>query len=171
MNFLTTATRWNQWSSRLLAPMQPALLLFLRIYVSWQFLKSGWLKLADWDTTRYLFAEEYRVPLLSPALAAVLGTAGEIVFPALLIVGLLSRYAAAGLLFVNAMAVVAYAHVLTSTGFEAALGQHYLWGLMLLTMAFVGPGCLSLDARLDVNACAATHNARDSHARVPATGA
>jgi uncharacterized membrane protein YphA (DoxX/SURF4 family) len=30
-------------------------------------------------------------------------------------------------------------------GFEAALGQHYLWGFMLLTLAIFGPGKWSLD--------------------------
>jgi putative oxidoreductase len=44
------------------------------------------------------------------------------------------------------MAVVAYAHVLLAPGFEAALGQHYLWGFMLVILAVYGPGRLSLDA-------------------------
>lgn len=50
--------------------LQPMFLLGLRLWVSWQFLKSGWLKLSDWDSTLFLFQEEYRVPLLSPQLAA-----------------------------------------------------------------------------------------------------
>lgn len=137
--------RLNQQAAAALAPAQPLLLAALRIYVSWQFLKSGWLKLQDWETTRFLFEEEYRVPLLSPGIAAVLGTAGELVFPVLLIVGLLSRFAALGLSAVNVVAVVGYAHVLMSDGFEAALGQHYLWGLMLLTVLVFGPGRLSVD--------------------------
>jgi putative oxidoreductase len=125
--------------------VQSLFLAALRVYVSWQFLKSGWLKLQDWETTRFLFEEEYRVPLLAPSAAAVLGTAGELVFPLLLIVGLLGRFAALGLFAVNALAVVSYAHVLMSDGFEAALGQHYLWGLMLLTVLVFGPGKWSVD--------------------------
>jgi uncharacterized membrane protein YphA (DoxX/SURF4 family) len=35
--------------------------------------------------------------------------------------------------------------VLLGEGFEAALGQHYLWGLMLLVLAVFGPGRLSAD--------------------------
>ncbi|MBM5811915.1 MAG: DoxX family protein [Gammaproteobacteria bacterium] len=132
-------------AARLLDPLQPLLLLGLRLWVGWQFLKSGWLKLADWDTTLLLFQQEYRVPLLSPAAAAVAGTAGELLFPVLLTLGLWGRLAAIGLSAVNALAVFAYAHVLLQDGFEAALGQHCLWGLMLLVVAVFGPGRWSID--------------------------
>jgi putative oxidoreductase len=128
-----------------MAWLQSAFLLGLRLWVSWQFLKSGWLKLDDWETTLFLFQEEYRVPLLPASAAAVAGTLGEIALPLLLIPGLLSRLAAAGLFAVNAIAVIAYGHVLLEPGFEAALGQHYLWGLMLLMIVLFGPGRLSVD--------------------------
>ncbi|MCU0761082.1 MAG: DoxX family protein [Steroidobacteraceae bacterium] len=127
--------------------LQPWLLAASRGYVAWQFLKSGWLKLGSWETTLGLFRDEYRVPLLPPDLAAVAGTAGEIVFPLLLIAGLASRLAALGLSAVNALAVLSYAHVLLAEGFEAALGQHLLWGYMLAVLAVCGPGALALDAR------------------------
>lgn len=133
-------------AERATLPLESLLLLATRVYVAWQFLKSGWLKIGDWETTRFLFEEEYHTPLLSPLLAAVAGTFGELVFPALLIVGLLSRYAAAGLFVVNVMAVVSYSHVLLSEGFEAALGQHYLWGFMLLVSMVMGPGRWALDS-------------------------
>lgn len=131
-------------AARLLNHLQPLFLLALRLWVSWQFLKSGWLKLTDWDSTLFLFQEEYRVPLLSPELAAFAGTFGELFFPLLLAFGVLSRIAAIGLSAVNVLAVVSYAHVLLSSGFEAALAQHFLWGLMLLTVVIFGPGKLSL---------------------------
>ena len=139
----------NERAAATLAPLEPLLLLVLRLYVSWQFLKSGWLKLQDWETTRFLFEEEYRVPLLSPGFAALLGTAGELVFPLLLVIGLAGRLAALGLSAVNVVAVAAYAHVLMSEGFEAALGQHYFWGLMLLVLVVSGPGRWSVDAVID----------------------
>lgn len=135
-------------AERATLPFESLLLLATRVYVSWQFLKSGWLKIGDWETTRFLFAEEYHTPLLPPLVAAIAGTAGELVFPVLLIVGLLSRYAAAGLFAVNVMAVVSYSHVLLTEGFEAALGQHYLWGFMLLVVIVTGPGRWALDAML-----------------------
>jgi len=145
MNLRSSLNEANALAASATSWLAPPLLLAIRVYVAWQFLKSGWLKVTDWDTTLFLFQEEYRVPLIAPAVAAELGTAGEIVFPLLLIAGLLARYAALGLLAVNALAVVSYAHVLLGTGFEAALGQHYLWGLMLLILVVFGPGRLSAD--------------------------
>src|SRR4051812_32371021 len=105
--------------ARALDLLRPVLLLGTRWFVSWQFLKSGWLKLTEWDTTLALFTDEYRVPVLSPGAAAVVGTFGELFFPLLLVVGLFTRVGALGLFAVNAMAVVSYWHVLGSEGFEA----------------------------------------------------
>jgi putative oxidoreductase len=116
-----------------------------RVYVGWQFFKSGMLKIGSWEGTLSLFQDEYRVPLLPPALAAVAGTAGELVFPVLLVLGLFGRIGAVGLFAVNVLAVVSYAHVLYSEGFEAAIGQHYLWGFMLAMLAIYGPGGWSVD--------------------------
>jgi putative oxidoreductase len=130
---------------RLLGNLESLLLLGTRLWVSWEFLKSGWLKITSWQNTVFLFQNEYQVPVLSPYAAAVAGTAGELVFPALLIVGLAGRLSAAGLFAVNVMAVVSYAHVLLTEGFEAAAGQHYLWGFALLVLAVFGPGRASLD--------------------------
>jgi putative oxidoreductase len=128
--------------------LRPWLLFATRLYVGWQFLKSGWLKVSSWETTLGLFRDEYRVPLLSPEWAAIAGTAGELVFPVLLYAGIASRLAALGLSAVNALAVVSYAHVLLSEGFEAALGQHVLWGFMLAALAVSGPGALTVDGWL-----------------------
>lgn len=135
-------------ANRSLGSLHSAFALFTRIYVSWVFLKSGWLKLSAWDQTISLFQDEYRVPLLPPTLAALAGTAGELVFPILLILGLAGRLSALGLFAVNALAVISYAHVLLQEGFEAAIGQHYLWGFMLLTLTVYGPGDYSLDRLL-----------------------
>jgi putative oxidoreductase len=134
---------------RLLNPLQHLLLLGTRVYVAWQFWKSGWLKVTSWDTTVDLFREEYRVPLLPPELAAVAGTFGELFFPVLLFIGLFGHIGAAGLFAVNALAVISYAHVLLGEGFEAALGQHIYWGFMLLVLTVFGSGKISVDALLE----------------------
>ena len=81
----------NRLSQPLLWFAEP-LALLTRLYVSWVFLKSGWLKVSDWESTKFLFHEEYRVPLLPPDLAAVFGAAGELFFPVLLILGVFSMF-------------------------------------------------------------------------------
>ena len=131
--------------ARLLDHLQDLFILGVRFFVGWQFFKAGLLKLQSWDSTLFLFQYEYRVPLLSPSLAAILGTLGELLFPALLFLGLAGRLSAIGLQAVNIMAVVAYAHVIFSAGFEASVADHYLWGLMLLAIMIYGPGRLSVD--------------------------
>jgi putative oxidoreductase len=130
---------------RLLDHLRSLLLLATRFYVGWQFWKSGWLKVSSWSTTLDLFRTEYHVPLLPPPVAAVTGAGGELFFPALLFVGLFSRVGALGAFFVNAMAVISYRQVLLAEGYEAALGQHVLWGFMLLILAVFGPGRFALD--------------------------
>ena len=60
---------------------RPLAALVARAYLAQVFFLSGLTKIRDWDTTLLLFTEEYRVPLLPPDLAAVLGTAGELVLP------------------------------------------------------------------------------------------
>jgi putative oxidoreductase len=129
--------------------LRPVLLAGTRWFVSWQFLKSGWLKLTNWDVTLELFRSEYQVPVLSPAVAAVAGSFGELFFPILLILGLFTRAGALGLFTVNLMAVVSYWHVLGAEGSEAALAQHVLWGFMLAVIALVGAGELSIDRWLE----------------------
>lgn len=135
----------NLFTARVLNTIQPLFALATRLYVGWQFFKSGWLKATSWDQTLWLFENEYRTPVLSPTVAAVLGTFGELAFPILLWLGVYGRLSALGLFAVNALAVISYAHVLLAEGFEAAYGQHVLWGFMLAMLAIYGPGKLSLD--------------------------
>ena len=120
-------------------------LVLMRFYVGYQFWKAGLIKMNAWDSTLFLFEYEYRVPLLSPYLAAVLGTVGELLFPLMLFVGLAGRLGALGLSVVNVVSVIAYAHVIFSAGFENTVNDHWLWGLMLLAVMVFGPGKLSLD--------------------------
>jgi putative oxidoreductase len=128
--------------------LRPLLLLGTRLWVSWQFLNSGWLKLTNWDTTLELFRSEYHVPVLPPTAAAIFGTFGELFFPVLLVLGLFTRLGALGLFAVNAMAVISYWHVLGSEGYEAALAQHVLWGYMITVIAVFGGGKFALDEKL-----------------------
>jgi putative oxidoreductase len=119
---------------------RPLVALAARLYVGQAFFLSGLTKIRDWDTTLALFADEYKVPLLPTALAAVMGTAGELVLPVLLVLGLGGRFAALGLLVVNAVAVVSLAEIA-----PAALQQHVFWGSLLIGLACWGPGGWALE--------------------------
>jgi putative oxidoreductase len=136
-------------AARLLNPLQSLFALGARVYVGWQFFKSGYIKITTWDSTLYLFENEYHTPVLSPHAAAVAGTFGELFLPTVLVLGIAGRLSAIGLFAVNAMAVISYANVLLAEGYEAALGQHVLWGSLLLFLIIYGPGKLSLDTLLD----------------------
>ena len=115
----------------------------IRLYVADVFMKSGLIKFADWDKTLFMFEEVYHVPVLPTHVAAVLGTFGELFFPALFAVGLATRFSALSLFVVNIVAVISYWHVLR--GNEAALMSHFYWGALILVIFFHGPGRLSLD--------------------------
>lgn len=121
--------------------------LAIRFYVGLQFFKAGLVKISDWSVTLALFRDEYHVPVLPPELAAVMGAAGELTFPLLLFIGLLSRPAALGLFAVNLMAVISYPQ-LFMFDCPAAINDHFYWGFLLLTLLAFGPGKLSLDAWL-----------------------
>ncbi len=145
----TTSQAWQLflqlWSrlSRGLAALQPAAALLARYYLAQVFFLSGLTKIRDWEITLALFEDEYQVPWLSPALAATLGTAGELLLPVLLLLGLGGRFAALGLSVVNAVAVVSLAEIA-----PAALQQHILWGALLAGLAIYGPGRWSLEQQV-----------------------
>lgn len=111
-----------------------------RLYVAWVFFASGLTKLRDWETTLFLFEYEYGVPLLPLELAAYLATAGELLLPVLLLAGLGSRFAAAGLFIINVVAVISLEEIA-----PAALYLHYIWGILLLQIFIWGGGLLSFD--------------------------
>jgi len=98
------------------------------------------LSLLPAESTFTLFEYEYRVPLLSPTLAAYLGTAAELLLPVFLLLGLGTRYAALALFVFNIVAVVSYPDLMA-----AGLKEHQVWGLLLLVTVCHGPGKLSLD--------------------------
>lgn len=132
--------RFDALSGSIARIAQAPFLLGIRVYVSWVFFKAGLTKIDDWGATLFLFEYEYQVPLLDHVFAAWLATAGELILPVLLAIGLFSRIAASGLFIVNAVAVISLAVVP-----PAALNQHILWGLALTVAALWGGGKLSLD--------------------------
>lgn len=146
----STKSRINTVNTLLAYPaekLQDLSLLGMRIYTSWIFFPAGLSKINNWGVTTFLFEEEYQVPLLSPMVAAWLGTLGELLFPMLLIVGLFGRFAAAGLFVVNLVAVLSLAVIQ-----PAAMGQHILWGFALFVVMLWGSGKVSADYLLQLDA-------------------
>lgn len=120
--------------------LQPLVALAARFYVAYAFFLSGLTKLRDWGTTVALFTDEYKVPLLSPEVAAAMGTAGELALPVLLVLGLGGRFAALGLSVINIVAVISLSEIA-----PAALQQHVTWGVLLAGLAIYGCGKYALD--------------------------
>jgi putative oxidoreductase len=137
--FGATQRAWLPVRKTLDALQSPALLA-ARVYVAWVFFASGLTKLRDWGTTVALFTDEYHVPVLSPPVAAFMGTAGELMLPALLVLGLATRFSALGLFVVNVVAVMALQEIA-----PAALQQHLLWGSLLMGLALFGGGSWALE--------------------------
>lgn len=136
-------SRGHGWLVKLLDALQAPAALLARLYIAQVFFLSGLTKLRDWGTTVALFQDEYHVPLLPPELAAVMGTAGEIMLPVLLVLGLLGRVPALGLSVVNIVAVISLMEAA-----PAALQQHVTWGVLLAALALFGSGRWTLDGWL-----------------------
>ncbi len=114
-----------------------ALAIPLRLAVATVFWNSAMTKLANWETAVALFAEEYKLPLLPPELAAYLAVSIELTTPVLLVLGLLTRPAAFVLLSMTA--------VIEIFVYPQAWPTHIQWAAMLLVLLCRGPGKLSLD--------------------------
>lgn len=84
-----------------------------------------------------LFADEYRLPLIPPEIAAPMAAFAEHLFPILLLVGLATRFSALALL---GMTLVIQVFV-----YPGAYPTHGVWAAVLLYLLAQGPGALSLD--------------------------
>ena len=116
------------------------IVLAMRVGVGGTFFKSGLNKIESWDSAVSLFAEEYKVPLLPPELAAYLATAAELICPVMIVLGLFARLGAAALL---GMTFVIQVFVYPESWVE-----HLLWASILLYVLTRGPGTLSIDAQI-----------------------
>jgi putative oxidoreductase len=129
--------------------LQPLAQLALRCALAVPFFRSG---LTKWDgflrlsdNAVYLFTEEFRLHLFGQeipypfpgALAFVSGLA-EICLPVLLVLGLGTRVAAAGLLLMTL--------VIQLTIPDGWANFHLPWAAMALTVLSGGPGSIALDA-------------------------
>lgn len=117
------------------------LLLIARVGIAAVFFLSGRTKVTGFMTlkpsTYELFRTEYALPLIPYDIAAHLATLAEHTFPVLLVLGLLSRFAAAGLLFMTL--------VIEIFVYPDAWPTHLIWGGLLLLVIARGAGRWSLD--------------------------
>ena len=140
----TSAGRAVQHANRGLDWLAPFFQLAVRLFVAYVFLKSGLTKIEDFSTTVALFEIEYHVPVLSPELAAYLGTVAEFILPALFALGLAARPTAFAFFVFNAVAVLSYPNISS-----AGVKDHEIWGTMMLVILFFGAGRFSLDRLLE----------------------
>ena len=120
------------------------LLLVARVAIAAIFFLSGRTKveglLTITDSTYELFRTEYALPLVSPQIAAHAATYSEHLFPALLVMGLFTRPAAAALL---GMTLVIEIFV-----YPDAWPTHLSWAAILLLVVARGGGKWSIDRTL-----------------------
>ena len=109
----------------------------MRIGVGAVFFNAGILKLNSFEFAVKLFEDEYRVPVLAPAVAARLAMLNELTSSTLLFLGLGTRLATLPLLgMITVIQVFVY---------PRAWPDHVLWGSILIFLLTRGPGALSLD--------------------------
>lgn len=123
------------------------LLAFVRVVLAGIFWRSGETKVepGTWfqvtETTYELFRTEYAGVPLPPEVAALAATAAEHIFPALLVAGLFTRFAALGLLGMT-LTIQFFVYP------EAWWPVHSLWAALALVLMLRGGGWLGLDALL-----------------------
>lgn len=138
---------WNRIADRLSALISDSLLsLVARLAIAGIFFMSGRTKVDGWltitDGTYALFRDEYKVPLLSPEIAAHLATYAEHLFPVLLVLGLFTRLSALALLGMTA--------VIQLFVYPDAWATHLSWAGLLLFLVARGGGATALDRTLGI---------------------
>jgi putative oxidoreductase len=122
------------------------LAMLARVSMATLFLQSGRTKVDGWlhvtDGAVELFRDEYKLPLLSPELAAHAAAYAEHLFPALLLLGFLTR--------VSALALLGMTAVIEIFVYPDAWPTHLSWAGLLLYLIGRGAGSLSIDRTLSI---------------------
>jgi putative oxidoreductase len=100
----------------------------------------GWPRLAE--STIPLFQEEYNLPLVPPEIAAYAAATAEHVFPALLLIGLGTRF--------SALALLVMTFTIQVFVYPSAYPMHGVWATVLLYLLARGPGKYSVDHWLEL---------------------
>ena len=129
--------------------LEPVFALAVRVWMGRIFFDSGFNRFLNWSKQPELFENIHPVPFLPPKLAAIVATAGELILPVLLVLGLFSRVPAIGMLIMAA--VIEFIAARTPQGVENGISnpQHILWMLLLAYLFIRGGGPLSIDGLIE----------------------
>ena len=120
--------------------------LVMRLGVAGVFFLSGRTKVDGFlhitDSTYALFESEYKLPLVSPFIAAHLATYAEHLFSILLVLGLFTRLSA-GAFFLMTLVIEIFVY-------PDAWPTHLSWAGLLLYLIARGGGALSMDRLLKI---------------------
>ena len=111
--------------------------LLFRLAIAGVFFRAGLTKIASWEPTVALFRDEYKVPVLSPGVAAALATTFELGCSILLVAGLATRLATLPLL-----GMIAVVQLIV---YPSAWSEHLTWASILVFLLTRGAGPLSID--------------------------
>lgn len=109
----------------------------MRIGVGMVFFNAGLLKYRSFEFAVKLFEDEYKVPILAPAVAARIAMINELTTSTLLFLGLATRIVTLPLLgMISIIQIFVY---------PGAWPDHVLWGSILIFLLTRGPGSFSVD--------------------------
>ena len=133
-----TLRRWTKWYLEGTDTFWPFSDIAIRFFIGMWFLRSGIVKVSDWDTALYLAANEYPVSWMTAQNAALTGVAIELIGPILFILGFFTRPAALAMAVLTIISQAVYIPTTTNLIVSA----------MLLWYVFHGPATFSLDRML-----------------------
>ena len=129
-----TISKMREWLGRF--PLW-ILQLGMRVGVGMVFFNAGLLKYRSFEVAVNLFEDEYKVPILAPAVAARMAMINELTTSTLLFLGLATRLATLPLLgMISVIQIFVYPN---------AWPDHVLWGSILIFLLTRGPGAFSVD--------------------------
>jgi putative oxidoreductase len=130
--------RWfialRTWLERF--PMS-VILLAMRIGVGSVFFKAGLLKYQSFEFAMKLFEDEYKVPILSPLVAARITMFNELTWPVFLFLGMATRFAT--------LPILGSITVIQLFVYPNAWTENLVWTSILVTLLTRGAGALSVD--------------------------
>lgn len=117
------------------------ILLAMRIGVGSVFFKAGLLKYQSFEFAVKLFEDEYKVPILSPLVAARITMFNELAWPVFLFLGLATRFAT--------LPILGSIAVIQLFVYPSAWTDHLVWASILVMLLTRGAGALSIDFLID----------------------